>query len=47
MSSGHNKIRVVIRMRPYLENEEFELMSISNVQAGGTVDLKADKNEIK
>lgn len=47
MGQGHNKIRVVIRMRPYLENEEFELMSFSNVQAGGVVELKAAANEIK
>jgi len=32
---GNNKIRVVIRMRPYLENEQEELRSMSNALGGG------------
>ena len=43
---GNNKIRVVIRMRPYLDNEISEIRQMSNVQAQGQIKLIEKANAI-
>ena len=47
MNNGKNKIRVVVRMRPYLDGEEQEIQAMSDVQATGQVRIIEDRDEIE
>lgn len=42
----NNKIRVIVRMRPFLENEHQELAKMSNVMAQGKLKMREEENEI-
>lgn len=46
-SNANNKIRVVIRMRPYLNNEHEMLQTHIKQQSQGNLRLQAEKNAIK
>lgn len=46
-ANQNNKIRVVIRMRPYLEGEHEILASQPDVLAGGSMQLQASSNAVK
>lgn len=46
VNTGKNKIRVVIRMRPYLDNEIEEIESMTHVQASGQIRVNELENEV-
>jgi hypothetical protein len=43
---NNNKIRVVVRMRPFLDGEPAELAKMSNVMAQGALKVRDHDNEI-